>query len=168
MRLPGSGWAAVQLCGLGSPKIVRCGSCSGVGSLARVASEARTLGGRIMIISGRHEAEAATAVSAQLGDDLAARIPDVVQHVPFEVAVGAIDAARAAESRRRRLDRRRLCNWSRQGCCSGHRHLPILAVPTTYAGSEMTPIWGQNRSRSRRRPVATRECCRASSFTIRS
>ena len=22
------------------------------------------------------------------------------------------------------------------------RHLPIVAVPTTYAGSEMTPMWG--------------------------
>ena len=46
----------------------------GRGSLAQVPSEARTLGSRIMIISGRHEAEAAEAVRAELGDDVVARI----------------------------------------------------------------------------------------------
>ena len=61
----------------------------GRGSLAHVPSEARTLGTRVMIISGRHEVDAAAAVSAGLGDDLVARIPDVVQHVPVDVAVRA-------------------------------------------------------------------------------
>ena len=114
----------------------------GVGGLARVASEARTLGGRIMIISGRHEAEAATAVTAQLGDDLAFQIRDVVQHVPFEVAVGAIEAARAA-----RADVVvSIGGGSATGLAKAVARdtgIPILAVATTYAGSEMTPIWGQ-------------------------
>ena len=114
----------------------------GRGSLAHVPSEARTLGTRVMIISGRHEVDAAAAVSAGLGDDLVAWIPDVVQHVPVDVAVRAVDAARVAEVG--------LVISIGGGSATGlakvvarDTGLPILAVPTTYAGSEMTPIWGQ-------------------------
>ena len=114
----------------------------GRGSIAQVARQARTLGNRAMIISGRHEADAAAAVSADLGDDLVARIPDVVQHVPVDVAARAIDAARDAEVG--------LLISIGGGSATGlakavarNTGLPILAVPTTYAGSEMTPIWGQ-------------------------
>ena len=114
----------------------------GRGSLAQVPSEARTLGARVMIISGRHEVDAAAAVSAGLGDDLVARIPDVVQHVPVDVAMRAVDAARVAEVG--------LVISIGGGSATGlakvvarDTGLPILAVPTTYAGSEMTPIWGQ-------------------------
>ena len=57
----------------------------GAGTLPEVAAEARTLSNRIMIISGHHEADAAAVVIAQLGDDLAWQIPDVVQHVPVDV-----------------------------------------------------------------------------------
>ena len=59
----------------------------GPGSLAQVASEARTLGARILIIFWSPGSEALGVVSAQLGDDLAWRIPGVVQHVPVEIAV---------------------------------------------------------------------------------
>ena len=68
----------------------------GIGSLDHVAPEARTLGARVMIISGRHEAEAADVVAGQLGDDLAWRISNVVQHVPGDVATQAREAARDA------------------------------------------------------------------------
>lgn len=114
----------------------------GRGSLAQVPSEARTLGSRVMIISGRHGADPAAAVSAGLGDDLVAQISDVVQHVPVDVAARAIDAARDAEVG--------LVISIGGGSATGlakvvarDTGLPILAVPTTYAGSEMTPIWGQ-------------------------
>lgn len=66
----------------------------GPGSLAQVASEARTLGARILIIFWSPGSEALGVVSAQLGDDLAWRIPGVVQHVPVEIAARAIEAAR--------------------------------------------------------------------------
>jgi maleylacetate reductase len=115
----------------------------GPGSLAQVASEARTLGSRIMIISGRQEADAAAAVGAQLGDDLAGRIPEVMQHVPVEIAARAIEAAHEA--------RVGVVVSIGGGSATGlakavarDTGLPILAVPTTYAGSEMTPIWGQS------------------------
>jgi maleylacetate reductase len=115
----------------------------GVGNLAQVPSEARTLGTRIMIISGRHEAQAAATVSAQLGDDLAWQIIDVVQHVPVEVADRAIEAARDA----RAGVILSIGGGSATGLAKAvarETGLPMLAVPTTYAGSEMTPIWGQS------------------------
>lgn len=114
----------------------------GPGNLDHVATGARTLGPRIMIISGRHEAEAAEQVSAQLGDDLAWRINDVAQHVPVEFAARAVAAARDASAG--------VVVSIGGGSATGlakavarDTGLPILAVPTTYAGSEMTPIWGQ-------------------------
>ena len=137
----------------------------GPGTLAQVAAEARTLGNRIMIICGRHEADAAAVVMAQLGDDLAWQIPEVVQHVPVEVAARALAAARDA----RIGVLVSIGGGSATGLAKAVARdtgLPILAVPTTYAGSEMTPIGG-NPIKVRRRRVATRECCPASSSTIR-
>jgi maleylacetate reductase len=115
----------------------------GPGSLGQVAAEARTLGTRILIISGPHEADAAAAVSAQLGDDLAWRIPEVVQHVPVAAVARALEAA---------LDVTAgvlvsIGGGSATGLAKAIARdagLPIVAVPTTYAGSEMTPIWGQS------------------------
>jgi alcohol dehydrogenase class IV len=115
----------------------------GIESLDQVASEARTLGARIMIICGRHEAEAADVVAGQLGDDLAWRISDVVQHVPVDVATQALEAARDA----RAGVLISIGGGSATGLAKAiarETGLPILAVPTTYAGSEMTPIWGQS------------------------
>jgi maleylacetate reductase len=96
-----------------------------------------------MIISGGHEADAARTVSAQLGDDLAWQIAEVVQHVPVEVAGRAIGAARDA----RVGVLVSIGGGSATGLAKAvakDTGLPILAVPTTYAGSEMTPIWGQS------------------------
>ena len=115
----------------------------GPGTLTEVAAEARTLGSRIMIISGRHEADAAAMVSAQLGADLAWQIPDVVQHVPIEVAARAIAAVHDAKVGALLS----IGGGSATGLAKAvalDTGLPILAVPTTYAGSEMTPIWGQS------------------------
>jgi maleylacetate reductase len=114
----------------------------GPGTLSQVQSEAGTLGNRIMIISGRHEADAADMLSASLGDDLVARIPEVVQHVPMEVSGRASDAARDAEVGVLVS----IGGGSATGLAKAVARttaLPILAVPTTYAGSEMTPIWGE-------------------------
>jgi maleylacetate reductase len=115
----------------------------GAGTLAQAAAEARTLGNRIMIISGRHEARAAAVVTAELGDDLASHIPEVVQHVPVEVAARAIAMARDAQVGVLVS----IGGGSATGLAKAVARdtgLPILAVPTTYAGSEMTPIWGQS------------------------
>ena len=114
----------------------------GRGTIAQVATEARTLGSRILIISGSHEADSAAVVAASVGDDLVARITDVVQHVPVEVARRASDEARDAEIGVLVS----IGGGSATGLAKAvarNTGLPIIAVPTTYAGSEMTPIWGE-------------------------
>ena len=142
MRLPGAdGQPFTYLAPVLEDRAVRV--VFGPGSLGHVAAEARALGSRIVIISGRHEADAAAAVGAQLGGDLAWRIPDVVQHVPIATVARALEAA---------LDVTAgvllsIGGGSATGLAKAIARdsgLPILAVPTTYAGSEMTPIWGQS------------------------
>lgn len=112
------------------------------GALRRVADEAARLQAtRVVLIAGEPEAHWGDVVAAGLGKRLAARITDVVQHVPVPVAADA--TARAKD-----LDADLLVSVG-GGSATGlakaiARELgtPILAVPTTYAGSEMTPIWG--------------------------
>ena len=114
----------------------------GTGCLAEVVSEARTLGRRVMIISGCHEVAAAELVAAQLGGDLVWRVSEVVQHVPVEVAARSIAAAREVKADVVVS----IGGGSATGLAKAVARdigLPIVAVPTTYAGSEMTPIWGQ-------------------------
>jgi maleylacetate reductase len=113
----------------------------GVGSLHQVGREAAALGRRTLLIAGRHEDAAADIVAAQLGADLAGRLRDVAQHVPTDLADEATHYATqlAAEVLLA------VGGGSATGLAKAialRTGLPILAVPTTYAGSEMTPIWG--------------------------
>jgi maleylacetate reductase len=115
----------------------------GPGTLTRVAAEARALGSSILLISGRHEAEAANAVSARLGDDLARHIVGVRPHVPVDVASKATAIAREGEAGVVVA----IGGGSAVGLAKAvalDTGLPIVAVPTTYAGSEMTPVWGKS------------------------
>jgi alcohol dehydrogenase class IV len=69
------------------------------------------------------------------------RFDAVRQHVPVEVSAAAIAAAR--ESRADAV--LSVGGGSTTGTAKAialETGLPIVAVPTTYAGSEMTPIWG--------------------------
>jgi maleylacetate reductase len=115
----------------------------GRGTLSEVASEARALGTSVLLVSGRHEAAAADAVGAELGDDLAGRIDEVRSHVPVDVASRATAVAR--ETRADVVVA--IGGGSAVGLAKAvarETGLPIVAVPTTYAGSEMTPVWGQS------------------------
>jgi maleylacetate reductase len=120
----------------------------GPGTLTRVAPEAGTLGDSILLISGRHEAEAADAVAAQLGSTLARRIEGVSPHVPVGVASRA-----AAVAREVRADVVvAIGGGSAVGLAKAvalDTGVPIVAVPTTYAGSEMTPVWGRSDARGK-------------------
>lgn len=114
----------------------------GNGRVADVSAEVERLGAsRVMLISGGPEAQYAAQIEDQLGSALAARFTDVVMHVPVEVADRA--TALAAESGVDLLIA--LGGGSSTGMAKAvalQTGLPILAVPTTYAGSEMTTIWG--------------------------
>ena len=113
----------------------------GVGTLAQVAPEARALGGRVLLVAGRHEDEAAERVSAGLDRAVVGRLRDVTQHVPVDLAAAAVDRARELGAGVLVA----IGGGSATGLAKAvalETGLPVLAVPTTYAGSEMTPVWG--------------------------
>ena len=107
-----------------------------------VAAEIERLGcSRAMLVSGGPEAQYAVRIEDQLGDRIVARFTDVVMHVPVPLAQQAI--ALASECGVDVIIA--LGGGSSTGMAKAvalETGLPILAVPTTYAGSEMTSIWG--------------------------
>jgi maleylacetate reductase len=112
-----------------------------------VAAEVETLGGtKVMLIASDREKD--------LADPIAERIPvvlrheEVVMHVPVEVALRARHAAAGAGAD--------ILVSVGGGSTTGLAKavamitgLPIVAVPTTYAGSEATNVWGLTRGRTK-------------------
>ena len=114
----------------------------GAGSRHRLDEELNALEVRraLLIADPAHRA-LAQELAGQLGARCAGIFDGVVQHVPVEVA----EAGRA-KVRDLRAD---CCVTIGGGSATGlgkaiamEIPLPLVAVPTTYAGSEMTPIWG--------------------------
>jgi len=114
----------------------------GVGALDQLAGEIERLGlAKVMLLSTPHHRKLSEAVAAALGERSAGVYDQVVMHVPVEAA----QAARAAAMRRGAQGCVALGGGSAVGLGKAialASDLPIIAVPTTYAGSEMTPIWG--------------------------
>ena len=113
----------------------------GPGSLSRVAEEMTGQGGR-RALSCRHrsrraDARPAVRSSAALSAGVFA---EAAMHTPVEVTERAL-AAYAGTGRTARGARRRLDHRPRQGD-RARRRRPDHRIPTTYAGSEMTPIHG--------------------------
>ncbi len=114
----------------------------GPGTVARLAPEVERLGARrALVLCTPEQRDVAEAIARHLGDRLAGFFPHAVMHVPIETA----EAARS-EAMRTEAD---CCVAIGGGSTTGLGKaialvtgLPILAVPTTYAGSEMTPIYG--------------------------
>ncbi|MEK6190865.1 MAG: maleylacetate reductase [Chloroflexota bacterium] len=112
------------------------------GAFDRVPDELDRLGARrVLLIADRSAQSWAERLTEQLADRVVARIDDVRVHVPIERATAARTLAResAVDSMLA------IGGGSTTGLAKAvalELPLPILAIPTTYAGSEMTPIWG--------------------------
>ena len=114
----------------------------GPGSRQRLAAEADALGlRRIVLVASEREEALAVDVADILGDLIVGRFSDVVQHVPKPKAAAAVALVRE-------LDADGVVTVG-GGSSTGFgkaiaRDVDIrqIALPTTYAGSEMTPIWG--------------------------
>ena len=111
----------------------------GVGSVEHLGEEVDRLGaGRVLAIAGKR---AIDGLVERLGGRWAASFTDVQQHVPVEAAARA--AAAASEAGADCLVA--MGGGSATGMAKAvalERPVPIVAVPTTYAGSEVTPIYG--------------------------
>jgi maleylacetate reductase len=113
----------------------------GAGRRRELAAELGRLGlTRPLLVTGP-SLKTGEELSDLLAPLLVGRFDEVVMHVPAEVAARAVDAAHAAAADSVVV----VGGGSAIGTAKAvakETHLPILAVPTTYAGSEMTPIWG--------------------------
>lgn len=114
----------------------------GPGSLARLPEEVAALGlTRVLVLCSPEQEATGQQVAAALGDRAAGVLAEARMHVPVEVAHAARDRAAQLGADG--------CVAVGGGSAVGlgkavalEHGLPVIAVPTTYAGSEMTPVWG--------------------------
>ncbi len=120
------------------PMRVRFGS----GVLAALGDEVRGLGlRRVLVLCSPEQEDTGRSVADALGDLAAGLLPEARMHVPVEVAHRAQKMAAEVGADG--------CVAVGGGSAIGlgkavalEHGLPVVAVPTTYAGSEMTPVWG--------------------------
>lgn len=114
----------------------------GAGSLAKLPEEIRDLGlRRVLVLSTPFQKDLAEEISHRLGELSAGVHAEAEMHVPVESARRARDVALAANADGYVA----VGGGSTTGLGKAialEFGMPIIAIPTTYAGSEMTPIWG--------------------------
>jgi maleylacetate reductase len=114
----------------------------GAGRLDQLADEIVRLGAtRVLVLSTPGQRQLAERAAALLDERAVGVHAGAVMHVPLDVA----ELARAEATRLRADSCVAIGGGSTIGLAKAialELGLPILAVPTTYAGSEMTPIWG--------------------------
>jgi maleylacetate reductase len=114
----------------------------GVGSIKELPVEVEALGARrALVLCTPEQREQAEAVSRQLGSLSAGVFAEAKMHVPIETA----RLAREHANRTRADCAVAVGGGSTVGLGKAialESSLPIIAIPTTYAGSEMTPIYG--------------------------
>ncbi len=132
----------------------------GPGTRAQLAAEVERLGmQRALVLSTPGQAGPAGVLAAQLGDLAAGTFSGAVMHTPLSVTEQALGLARHL-----RADGLvAFGGGSTTGLSKAvalRTDLPQLILPTTYAGSEMTPILGETqggRKTTRRTPAVLPE-----------
>jgi maleylacetate reductase len=114
----------------------------GPGALAELGPELDARGAsRVMVIVAARDADLAAQAASSLGERVALTWAEVAQHVPVGLAARATASALEAG-----VDTVvTVGGGSTTGlgkAVAVEAKLPLVAVPTTYAGSEMTPIYG--------------------------
>ena len=117
----------------------------GAGTLASLPQRMDALGlRRALVLSTPEQAGDAQRISTLLGARAAGLFTEARMHVPAATAAAAVAAASHAKAD---------CTVSIGGgsttglgkAIALQAGLPLIAIPTTYAGSEMTNIWGMTR-----------------------
>jgi alcohol dehydrogenase class IV len=115
----------------------------GSGARARAAEELDRLGvTRAIVLSTPQQADLAAQFAREIGERAAIVYPGAVMHTPVEVTESALDAVRSVGAN----GILSVGGGSTTGLGKAialRMDLPQLVVPTTFAGSEMTPILGQ-------------------------
>ena len=114
----------------------------GAGKLDCLASEVDRLGAkRVLVLCTPNQRKQAESIAAQLSERCAGMFDQAAMHVPSHIVSQALERAQQLSAD---------CvvafgGGSTIGLGKGmalHSNVPIIAIPTTYAGSEMTPIYG--------------------------
>jgi alcohol dehydrogenase class IV len=122
----------------------------GVGALSKLPQEIELLGAkRALVLSTPEQASDADALARQLADKAVGVYSQAAMHVPIATVREACEVARRLGAD---------CAVAIGGgsttglgkAIALDSGLPILAIPTTYAGSEMTPIYGVTEGRVKR------------------
>jgi maleylacetate reductase len=126
----------------------------GRGAIDRVGSEPETSGQHVLFVCtpSLKASSHAVRVRAALGSRLVAEFTGVEPHVPRE----AVDAARAMADRDKIEVVVAMGGGSAMGVGKGvvsGEGRTLIAIPTTYAGSEMTPVFGTTDRAERRKTV---------------
>jgi alcohol dehydrogenase class IV len=134
----------------------------GPGALAELGAACEHAGWRRVMVCATASARARgqlAAIEAALGERLVAAYEDVRPHVPQAqvdattdladahavdavIGLGGGSAIGTAKAASRALDQRRA---ERYGSRVAGAPVVVVAIPTTYAGSEMTPVYGVTR-----------------------
>lgn len=121
----------------------------GPGRRAQIPAEVERLDAeRVLLIGDEGAGAAGREIGEALGARLAGTFSEVVSHTPAEVVERAVTAATQAGADLLLT----VGGGSAVGIAKAIARqfgVRILAVPTTYAGSEMTPIWGITENRRR-------------------
>ncbi len=114
----------------------------GVGRRHEVGDEADRLKvARVLLIADAHDQDTINEISGALGERCVAVYTEVAQHVPMNLAQKVRDLATSSGA----TATVSLGGGSATGfgkAVSLSHGLPQICIPTTYAGSELTPIWG--------------------------
>lgn len=122
----------------------------GLGSIVRAPAEVERLGrSHILLIYDPSTASIAKELAVRLGRRIAGEFTDIRQHTPIETVIAARTAA---------ADVGADCVITIGGgsttgfgkAIALESGLDTIAIPTTYAGSEMTPIYGITADRHKR------------------
>lgn len=117
----------------------------GFGTLSRVGEEIETLGcRRALVLSTPQQAASAVDLATSLGERAVGTFTEAAMHTPVEVTLRALAVAK---------DRDADCVVSLGGgsttglgkAVALRTDLPQIVIPTTYAGSEATPILGETK-----------------------
>jgi maleylacetate reductase len=114
----------------------------GFGTLDQVADEVRKLGHRAIVLSTPQQVAQARELAAKLGDLSVGIFAEATMHTPVDVTERALKAVREFGAD---------CTVALGGgsttglgkAIALRTDLPQIVIPTTYAGSEMTPILGE-------------------------
>jgi len=96
---------------------------------------------RVLAIASTRDTARVAALLAPLGERVVGTFTEVREHVPTATAEAARAAAKTADADLLLA----IGGGSTVGAAKAvamTARLPIIAVPTTYAGSEVTPVWG--------------------------